>query len=41
MTTTDLPASLISTLPGHYYTDPAVSALKQSRHHVVLRGVVG
>src|SRR3712207_7119292 len=31
MTTTDLPASLISTLPGHYYTDPAVFALEQSR----------
>jgi Rieske 2Fe-2S family protein len=31
MTATDLPASLISTLPGHYYTDPAVFALEQSR----------
>jgi Rieske 2Fe-2S family protein len=31
MTTTDLPASLIPTLAGHYYTDPAVFALEQSR----------
>ncbi|MGY1782950.1 aromatic ring-hydroxylating oxygenase subunit alpha [Geodermatophilus sp. SYSU D01036] len=31
MTTTDRPASLIPTLPGHYYTDPAVFALEQSR----------
>src|SRR3712207_7064022 len=31
MTTTDLPASLISTLPGQYYTDPAIFALEQSR----------
>jgi Rieske 2Fe-2S family protein len=31
MTTTDLPASLISTLPGHYYTDPAVFSLEQTR----------
>ena len=31
MTTTDQPASLISTLPGQYYTDPAVFALEQSR----------
>ena len=30
MTTTDLPASLISTLPGQYYTDPAIFALEQS-----------
>ncbi|SDT46262.1 aromatic ring-hydroxylating oxygenase subunit alpha [Actinoplanes derwentensis] len=29
--TTSLPASLIPTLPGHYYTDPAVFALEQSR----------
>ncbi len=31
MTTTDLPASLIPTLAGHYYTDPAIFALEQSR----------
>jgi len=31
MTTTDLPASLISTLPGHYYIDAAVFALEQTR----------
>ena len=31
MTTTDLPASLISTLPGQYYTDPAIFALEQSK----------
>ena len=31
MTTTDLPASLISTLPGHYYTDPAIFGLEQSQ----------
>src|SRR3712207_2065259 len=31
MTTTDLPASLISTLPGQYYTDPAIFALEQTR----------
>ena len=30
MTTTDLPASLISTLAGQYYTDPAIFALEQS-----------
>src|SRR4051812_459095 len=30
MTATDLPASLISTLPGQYYTDPAIFALEQS-----------
>ena len=30
MTTTDLPASLIPTLAGHYYTDPAIFALEQS-----------
>jgi Rieske 2Fe-2S family protein len=31
MTTTDQPASLISTLPGHYYTDPAIFGLEQSQ----------
>ena len=31
VTTTDLPASLIPTLGGHYYTDPNVFALEQSR----------
>src|SRR3954453_2574690 len=31
MTTTDLPASLISTLAGQYYTDPAIFSLEQSR----------
>src|SRR3954470_14339488 len=31
MTTTDLPPSLISTLAGQYYTDPAIFALEQSR----------
>ena len=31
MTTTGLPASLISTLPGHYYTDPAIFAAEQAR----------
>ncbi|RCV48625.1 aromatic ring-hydroxylating oxygenase subunit alpha [Marinitenerispora sediminis] len=31
MTTTDLPSSLIPTLPGRYYTDPAVFALEQER----------
>ncbi|MFC7327112.1 aromatic ring-hydroxylating oxygenase subunit alpha [Marinactinospora rubrisoli] len=31
MTTTDLPSSLIATLPGHLYTDPAVFALEQDR----------
>jgi Rieske 2Fe-2S family protein len=30
MTSTDLPASLIRTLPGRYYTDPAVFAAEQS-----------
>src|SRR5919112_1877209 len=30
MTTTEQPASLISTLPGQYYTDPAIFALEQS-----------
>ncbi|QNK82489.1 aromatic ring-hydroxylating dioxygenase subunit alpha [Nakamurella sp. PAMC28650] len=31
MTTTELPESLISTLPGHFYTDPQVFALEQAR----------
>jgi glycine betaine catabolism A len=31
MTATDLPTSLIPTLAGQYYTDPAVFALEQSR----------
>src|SRR4051812_10288463 len=31
MTTTDLPASLIRTLPGQYYTDPAIFGLEQSK----------
>jgi Rieske 2Fe-2S family protein len=31
VTATSLPASLIPTLPGHYYTDPAVFSLEQSR----------
>ena len=31
MTTTDQPTSLISTLPGHYYTDPAIFGLEQSQ----------
>jgi len=31
MTSTSLPPSLIATLPGHYYTDPAIFALEQSR----------
>lgn len=31
MTTTDLPASLISTLPGKYYTDPDIFAAEQAR----------
>ncbi|HEX3782825.1 MAG TPA: aromatic ring-hydroxylating dioxygenase subunit alpha [Pseudonocardiaceae bacterium] len=30
MTATDLPASLISTLPGEYYTDPAIFAAEQA-----------
>src|SRR3954471_15088754 len=30
MTTTEQPASLISTLPGQYYTDPAIFSLEQS-----------
>lgn len=31
MSTTDLPQSLMATLPGHFYTDPAIFALEQSR----------
>ncbi|MBV9144052.1 MAG: aromatic ring-hydroxylating dioxygenase subunit alpha [Pseudonocardiales bacterium] len=31
MPPTDLPPSLLATLPGRYYTDPAVFALEQSR----------
>ena len=31
MTTVGLPQSLISTLPGRYYTDPAIFALEQER----------
>src|SRR6195952_2915360 len=31
MTTTQLPESLISTLPGHFYTDPAIFALEQAK----------
>ena len=31
MTTTQLPESLISTLPGHFYTDPHVFALEQAK----------
>ncbi|MGW5646789.1 aromatic ring-hydroxylating oxygenase subunit alpha [Saccharopolyspora sp. NPDC003752] len=31
MTTTDQESSLISTLPGHYYTDPELFALEQDR----------
>ena len=31
MTSTQLPESLISTLPGRYYTDPQVFALEQAR----------
>ena len=31
MTTTSLPPSLIATLPGEHYTDPAVFALEQER----------
>jgi len=30
MTTTDLPASLLPTLPGAYYTDPAIFAAEQA-----------
>ncbi|HEX9336598.1 MAG TPA: aromatic ring-hydroxylating dioxygenase subunit alpha [Pseudonocardiaceae bacterium] len=31
MTTTDLPVSLIRTLPGRYYTDPGIFAAEQAR----------
>ncbi len=31
MTTTELPESLISTLPGHFYTDPQIFAVEQVR----------
>ena len=31
MTATDLAANLISTLPGQYYTDPAIFSLEQTR----------
>jgi Rieske 2Fe-2S family protein len=31
VTATSLPVSLISTLPGHHYTDPAIFGLEQSR----------
>ncbi|CAM02428.1 Rieske 2Fe-2S family protein [Saccharopolyspora erythraea NRRL 2338] len=31
MTTTGSPQSLMATLPGHYYTDPAIFSLEQSR----------
>ena len=31
MTATDLPPSLLATLPGTYYTDPAIFALEQSK----------
>jgi Rieske 2Fe-2S family protein len=31
VTATSLPASLIPTLAGRYYTDPAIFALEQSR----------
>ena len=31
MTTTDLPASLLRTLPGRYYTDPEIFAAEQAR----------
>ncbi len=31
MTTTELPESLISTLPGHFYTDPQIFALEQAK----------
>ncbi|MCU1679574.1 MAG: rieske 2Fe-2S family protein [Amycolatopsis sp.] len=31
MTATDLPPSLMATLPGHFYTDPAIFALEQSQ----------
>ena len=31
MTTTDLPQSLMETLPGHYYTDQTIFSLEQTR----------
>src|ERR1700710_3200127 len=31
MTTTELPESLISTLPGHFYTDDRIFALEQAK----------
>ncbi|MDQ1730172.1 MAG: hypothetical protein QOK10_331, partial [Pseudonocardiales bacterium] len=31
MSTTSLPESLISTLPGHYYTDENIFELEQQR----------
>ena len=31
MTTVGLPQSLISTLPGSYYTDPTIFAMEQSQ----------
>ncbi|MFI1539813.1 aromatic ring-hydroxylating dioxygenase subunit alpha, partial [Streptomyces anandii] len=31
MTITNLPPSLVPTLPGEYYTDPEVFALEQER----------
>jgi hypothetical protein len=31
MTATDLPVSLTNTLPGRYYTDPAIFAAEQER----------
>ena len=31
LTTTELPESLISTLPGHFYTDPQIFALEQAK----------
>ncbi len=31
MTTTELPESLISTLPGHFYTDPQIFAIEQAK----------
>ena len=43
MTTVGLPQSLISTLPGSYYTDPTIFAMEQAddlRVDVVLRRAV-
>ncbi len=31
MTTTELPESLIATLPGHFYTDPQIFSLEQAK----------